>query len=435
MRQDFVSIDVDGDMALSDLKALLESESGLPVQKQKLMLDNVDLVGAERSLTSLGIKDGDLLLLAMEPEVSVPSTGAGVGIGGGGGGGGIDAAALAAAQNAVSARTRAPAEDVERIRQDFLTNPNSQQQLRQAFPDLVDAINDPVRWREQYEIIERQRVTEQLNRERLMQQLNNDPFNLEAQQKIEGMIQQERIGESLHNALEHHPESFGRVHMLYVPIEVNNQPIKAFVDSGAQVTTMSPACAERIGATRLIDTRYGGVARGVGVAKILGRIHTAQIKIGNLFLSCSFTVMEGKHIDVLMGLDMLKRFQAVIDLKENVLKIADESVPFLGDAEIPQDHEANIQDEPELEGADGARVGANSGTVTHPADQPPSQAQPSQSESQIPAASPAAQEQLQPRILEESIKTLTDMGFGRQEAVFALRNAGGNVETALGFLL
>ena len=65
-------------------------------------------------------------------------------------------------------------------------------------------------------------------------------------------------------AYEHLPEAFARVNMLYVSICINDYPIKAFVDSGAQSTIMSKSCAEKCNVMRLLDTRFAGEARGVG---------------------------------------------------------------------------------------------------------------------------------------------------------------------------
>lgn len=84
----------------------------------------------------------------------------------------------------------------------------------------------------------------------------SDPTNPVYQAKIEEQIRLENIAANMSAALDHLPEAFGRVTMLYVNIEVNSHPVKAFVDSGAQSTIMSVACAEKCGITRLIDTRY-----------------------------------------------------------------------------------------------------------------------------------------------------------------------------------
>ena len=212
---------------------------------------------------------------------------------------------------------------------------------------------------------------------------------------------------------------------------------------------MSPACAEACGIMRLIDKRYAGIARGVGTAKVLGRVHFAQIKIGDLFLPCSFTVMEGKEVDLLLGLDMLKRHQACIDLNKNALVIQGQEIAFLPEGEIPKDSPRSA-DEPKILGPQGMETGAISGAISK-------SSAPGQSSSQSKAfpktpsfsSTPLPQQQQhrqQPQDTSTSsgkapatgdsqfpsadIARLEEMGLTREQAIHSLEAAGGNVLAA-----
>ena len=90
--------------------------------------------------------------------------------------------------------------------------------------------------------------------------------------------------DQLKMALEANPEAFVSVPMLYVQCLLNNVPVKAFVDTGAQMTVMTVQCAKACGLIELIDSRFRGVASGVGAARIVGRVHMAQVGRAALLL-------------------------------------------------------------------------------------------------------------------------------------------------------
>jgi len=298
--------------------------------------------------------------------------------------------------------------------------------VAQNSPELATAAqSNPARFAELVrEISQRSRELE-IARQREIQLLNADPFDIEAQRKIEEAIREQAVLENRAHALEWSPEAFARVTMLYVEVEVNSHPVKAFVDSGAQSTIMSPDCAEACGIMRLIDTACAGIAKGVGTAKILGRVHSAPLKVADLYLPCSFTVMEGRDVDLLLGLDMLKAHQACIDLEKNVLRIQGREIKFLAEHELH----------------DKARM-MNSGEH---ADSSLDSNEPSSSSSSsvpggAPLAFPGSGQTLgaAPRAggvgassyPEEAIQTLLGLGVTRDEAIRSLELAGGNVDIA-----
>lgn len=305
---------------------------------------------------------------------------------------------------------------------------------------MANALEDPQRFAELFNASFDRDRRERLERQQAIERLNEDPFDVEAQARIEEMIRQERVMENLQNAMEHNPEVFGRVHLLYADVEVNGYKMKALVDSGAQATIMSPQCAEACGIMRLVDKRFAGIARGVGTANILGRVHAAQIKIGNLFLPCSFTVMEGKNVELLLGLDMLKRYQATIDLVKDKLIIQGEEIPFLGEADIPKGVEEALEEEPKVPGPAGTTIGGRSGVVSPPSQSAaagPSGSRPAAAATPQPAPRPAAP-QAAPRpaapaqspFPEEAVQQLMALGATRERAIRALHQTGGNVEYA-----
>lgn len=166
-----------------------------------------------------------------------------------------------------------------------------------------------------------------------------DPMSEEAQTLMFQQLQSEQVERNMMEAMEHNPEAFASVSMLYIDAAVNQVFVRAFVDSGAQTTIMSMACARRCNIGHLIDTRFTGVAKGVGSSKILGRIHMVPMQLGSIFIPISITILEDDSMEFLFGLDNLKRHRCCIDLDANVLKVGEEKIPFLGEAEIKELHE------------------------------------------------------------------------------------------------
>ncbi|GKV37394.1 hypothetical protein SLEP1_g45428 [Rubroshorea leprosula] len=396
--EQILTIDVDPHETVENVKALLEVETNVPLQQQQLLFNGREMRDSEK-LSALGVKDDDLIMMVSGVE-SRP------------------------ANNDLGLNPDGSAVNAGALQQHLRRDSNLLGQLFQADPELAQAINgnDLNNLQDLLRARHRQRSELQRQQEEELALLHADPFDIEAQKKIEASIRQKGIDENWAAALEHNPEGFARVVMLYVDMEVNGVPLKAFVDSGAQSTIISKSCAERCGLLRLLDNRYKGIAHGVGQSEILGRIHVAPIKIGNIFYPCSFLVLDAPNMEFLFGLDMLRKHQCIIDLKENVLRVGggEVSVPFLQEKDIP----SHFLDEERY-----SKQASSSGTAV------PSGATEKNSHAQAGQTSGGARGDVtQKPDFEAKVAKLVELGFAREAVIQALRLFDGNEEQAAGFL-
>lgn len=283
-------------------------------------------------------------------------------------------------------------------------------------------------------MLQQQMAERERRQEQRLRMMNAHPFDTEAQRLIADEIKRKNIEANMEAAMEYNPETFGTVVMLYINCKVNGHKVKAFVDSGAQTTIMSAACAERVNIMRLVDTRWSGYAKGVGVQRILGRVHMVQVQIENDFLTTSFSVLKEQPMDMLLGLDMLKRHQCSIDLEKNVLRIGTTGTEtqFLAEQDLPECARlSTISNEDELLASsanqDELLQQAIKDSISTSAGATPSTSGPPTNLNRLDPANCILPSDT---FTESEVKELISLGFTREQVISELRRFNGDKKQA-----
>lgn len=149
---------------------------------------------------------------------------------------------------------------------------------------------------------------------------------------------------------------------LQIPCEINGYIIPAIVDTGAQITVMSESCAQRCRVANLIDGRYCGQAVGMGSSDILGRISELPMRVGPISYRNRVSILRESRVDLILGLDFLRRFKSEINLDDGILKMKVRGkvirISFIssdtGHVKAPRDGHEHFSDDADIETEDSS---------------------------------------------------------------------------------
>ena len=183
---DLLTLDLPPGLTIKDLKGFIEAETGQSAASQAIFLNGQMLANETQTLEEAGIRDGEMLAVNIR-QARRPAN---------------------AQQSNTNRSTARPTggPDPEALRQQLLSDPRQLAGLRSQDPELGAAVNDPNTWREAFTMRQRQQQEAERERRALIAGLNADPFNIDAQKKIEELIRQDRVVENLEKAYNENPE-------------------------------------------------------------------------------------------------------------------------------------------------------------------------------------------------------------------------------------
>jgi predicted aspartyl protease len=102
---------------------------------------------------------------------------------------------------------------------------------------------------------------------------------------------------------------------LHLSVEVNSYLVEGLVDTGTSMFVMATAVVRELGLMHLVSgSETYKTASGV-VTQALGRIDEVPVKVGGVQCTMTFMVVDTDNYDVLLGLDLLIKIGAIVDVE------------------------------------------------------------------------------------------------------------------------
>jgi len=105
----------------------------------------------------------------------------------------------------------------------------------------------------------------------------------------------------------------------YVACEIGDRAVEMLVDTGASSSVISKSLVDTLGLQSFLDTRYQGMAAGIGTARIVGSLRDVQVKLGHVEFFLDFTVLAVNEPLLILGIDQMRRFKCIVDMERGML--------------------------------------------------------------------------------------------------------------------
>ncbi|KAK1927921.1 hypothetical protein DB88DRAFT_57183 [Papiliotrema laurentii] len=174
--------EVNPSMEVQDVTALIAAEAELDQDSILLSTDSGQpLSDANKTLESHGLTTDSTLFLTLTNQASSSSSGG----------------------HSAPAAFPSSDDDLERMRLQALGNPQLMEELRQRDPEMAEAVRSGTKFREEFMKQQIRLRQAQSQKDRMIEALNADPYDIEAQKKIEEAIRMEAVMENMQHAMEY----------------------------------------------------------------------------------------------------------------------------------------------------------------------------------------------------------------------------------------
>jgi predicted aspartyl protease len=104
-------------------------------------------------------------------------------------------------------------------------------------------------------------------------------------------------------------------------MEVNQCLIEGLVDTGASMSVMAAAVVRELGLMHLVIGLEAYKTASGAITQALGRIEEVPIKVGGVQCKMTFMVVDTDSYDALLGLDLLIKIGAIVDVKQGLIQV------------------------------------------------------------------------------------------------------------------